>query len=83
MNPGISRTTSHFNKVYKRRVIVERTIDYFKNNMGINNSFHRDSNSIKSDLLLSGITQLITLIIADKLADFKNFKSIRNLLKSS
>lgn len=83
MNPGITRTTQHFNKVYKRRVIVERTIDSFKSNMGINNTFLRDSNSIKSDLILSGITQLITLIISDKLADLKNFKSIRRLLKSA
>lgn len=83
MNPGISRATKHFKKVYKRRVIVERTIDYFKTNMGINNTFHRDSNSIKSDLLLSGITQLISLIIADKLSDLKNFKSLRKLLKVS
>jgi len=81
INPGISRATEHFKKVYKRRVVVERTIDSLKSNMGLNDTFQRDSYSIKSDLLLSGITQLITLIIADKLADLKNFKSIRKLLK--
>lgn len=81
--PGISRASPHFNKVYKRRVIVERTIDSFKNNMAIGNTLQRKSNSIKSDLLLSGITQLINVIIADKLADLKNFKSIRKLLKSA
>lgn len=83
LNPGISRTTNHFKKVYKRRVIVERTIDSFKSNMAIGNTHQRKSNTIKSDLLLSGITQLITVLLADKLSDLKNFKSIRNLLKAS
>lgn len=82
-NPGISRATNHFKKVYKIRVIVERTIDSFKSNMAMGNTHQRKSNTIKSDLLVSGITQLITILLADKLSDLKNFKSIRNLLKAS
>lgn len=79
--PGIIRNTEHFKKVYKRRTVIERTNHLFKNVMGIGNSLQRNSNSFKFDLFACGITQLITLILADKVSALDKFKGLSNILK--
>lgn len=81
--PGIARNTEHFKKVYKRRTIIERTNHLFKNVMGIGNSVQRDSVSYKFDLFNCGITQLITLILADKISCLNQFKGLGVTLKSA
>lgn len=79
--PGIARNTEHFKKVYKRRTIIERTNHFFKNVMGIGNSIQRDSVSYKFDLFNCGISQLITLILADRISCLKQFKGLGVTLK--
>ena len=83
INPGIQRGSDKFRKVYKRRVVVERTIHSFKDSLAIGDTFQQNQYSIKSDLFLAGITQLLNVLIADKMAQLKNFKSFRRLLKSA
>jgi len=74
--PGIDRESEHFSKVYKRRPIIERTNHFFKNVMGIGNSFMQNSHSFKFDLFSAGITQLILLILAEKTSNLKNHHSL-------
>ena len=81
--PGIARDTEHFKKVYKRRTIIERTNHLFKNVMGIGKTLQRNGDSFKSDLFLCGITQLILLILADKLNNLSAFRSIPKLSKTA
>ena len=81
--PGILRDSDNYKKVYKRRTIIERTNHLFKNVMGIGNSLQRDVNSFKSDIFFCGITQLLTLILADKLNNLSSFRSIPKLTKSA
>lgn len=40
----------------------------------------RDKYSIKADLFLAGITQLITVILADKINKHEYFRSLRPLI---
>lgn len=81
--PGIARDTEHFKKVYKRRTIIERTNHLFKNVMGIGKTLQRNGDSFKSDLFLCGITQLILLMLADKLNNLSAFRSIPKLSKTA
>jgi hypothetical protein len=62
---------------YKIRVVVEKNIQYFKEPMACGNLKTRDNRTIKADLLLAGITQQITVILADKINQHKYLKSLR------
>jgi len=70
--PGIDRDSEHFRKVYKRRTVIERTNHFFKNVMGIGDSLMQDSKSFKFDLFSAGITQLVLLLLSDKVSNLKN-----------
>lgn len=78
--PGIPRGTEHWDNLYKHRVTIERTIYLLKDSFALsdNKSFH--TVSLKADLFLSGIAQLLGVLLADKLHSLKYFKSIRKLL---
>lgn len=78
--PGIPRDTEHWNNLYKHRVTVERTINLLKDSFALSDNRSFRSVSLKADLYLSGIVQLIGVILADKLDKQKYFKSIRKLL---
>ena len=80
MYPGIIRGSEEWDSEYKIRVVVEKNIQYFKDPMGCGNPKTRDNLTIKSDLLVAGITQLITVILADKLNQLKHFRSLRPLI---
>lgn len=80
--PGIPRGTAHWDNLYRHRVTVERTINLLKDTFALadNRSFH--SVSLKADLFLSGIVQLIGVILANKLNHLDLFKSVRKLIAS-
>ena len=78
--PGIPRDTDHWNNLYKHRVTVERTINLLKDSFALSDNRSFRSVSLKADLYLSGIVQLIGVILADKLDKRKYFKSVRKLL---
>lgn len=78
--PGIIRNTKEWEVLYKKRAIVEQTVNYFKEPMGIGNPKTRDKKTIKADLLLAGITQLVTVILADKIDKHKYFRSLKPLV---
>ena len=77
---GIPRGTKHWDNLYKHRVTIERTINLLKDSFVLsdNKSFH--TVSLKADLFLSGIVQLLGVLLADNLHSLKYFKSIRKLL---
>lgn len=78
--PGILRDSEEFNELYKVRTIVERCINHFKDSMCIANSKTRNLNTIKSDMLLAGIAQLITVVAADRLHKPKFCRSFKSLV---
>ena len=80
MYPGIIRDTEQWEKEYKIRGVVEQTIQYFKEPMGCGNPKTRNNLTIKADLLLAGIAQMITVILADKINQPEYFRSLRPLI---
>ncbi|NMB96576.1 MAG: ISNCY family transposase, partial [Clostridiaceae bacterium] len=65
---------------YKIRVTVEKNIQYLKEPMGCGRLKTRDNKTIKADLYLAGITQLITVILADKIHKHEYLRSLRPLI---
>jgi len=82
--PGnVPRGTNHFKNIYKRRVVIERTINSLKCYAGLNNgSSSRNANTVFSNLLFGGIAALAILILAKKLST-PSFKSFNQLLKAA
>lgn len=78
--PGIPRNTDHWNNLYRHRITVERTINLMKNSFFLDSRKSFRTISIKADLLLAGITQLIGVILADSLGKPELCRSIRKLI---
>ena len=78
--PGVPRDTEHWNNIYKHRVTVERTINLLKDTFALAENRSYSIVTLKADLFLSGIVQLIGVILADKLNKPHLCKSIRKLL---
>lgn len=69
--PGISRDDPVFETIYNRRTAVERSINTLKDTLGIANRKTSNVLTTKADLFLAGIVQLLCVLLAQKLHDFK------------
>ncbi|ATW27721.1 transposase [Candidatus Formimonas warabiya] len=78
--PGIIRDSEEWITEYKTRCTIERTIQFFKDPMAVGNTKTSDRFTIKADLFLAGITQLITVILADRIHQPKYFRSLKPLI---
>ncbi|MCM1487809.1 MAG: ISNCY family transposase [Firmicutes bacterium] len=78
--PGIPRNTEHWDNLYKHRVLVERTINLFKDSFGLASLRTHDPKTIKAELFLAGCAQLIGVILAKAIHQHKLFKSIRKIV---
>jgi len=78
--PGLPRESDEWDYLYKKRVAAERSINYFKNTLILGNRKTFNSQTTKADLLLAGITQLLTVLIAHSISDTKNFRKVRSLI---
>jgi len=77
--PGILRDSEEWDKTYKNRVTVEKSINYFKDSFCVANRRTQNAETIHADLLLAGITQLLTVIVADKIHQRKYMRSLKPL----
>lgn len=64
MFPGIQRDSDEWNRIYKIRTIVERSINHFKTNMCIAGRKTRNHTTTKADVFLAGIASQLTVIVA-------------------
>lgn len=78
--PGTIRGTEEWDKTYKIRSVVEQSINHFKDSMCIAGRKTQNEKTIHADLLLSGITQLITVILADKIHKHDLIRSLKPLI---
>lgn len=78
--PGLPRDTEEWTDLYNLRGCVEQTINFFKEPMGIGNPKTQNKKTIKADLFLAGITQLITLILADRINKPEYMRSLKPLV---
>lgn len=78
--PGIPRNTEHWDNLYKHRVLVERTINIFKDSFGLNSLRTQNPKTIKAELFLAGCTQLVGVILAKAIQKLALYKSLRKIV---
>jgi hypothetical protein len=78
--PGIPRDTEHWDNLYRHRVTIERTINLFKDSFATAYRKTFLTVSLKIDLFLSGIVQLVGVLLADALHKPQYYKSVRKLI---
>jgi hypothetical protein len=78
--PGTVRGTEEWDKTYKVRTVEERTINHFKDSLCIAGRKTQNGKTLHADLLLAGITQLISVLLADKIHSREYLRSLKPLI---
>ena len=78
--PGVTRDSDEFKQTYKIRGAVEKSIGLFKESYGLAGRKSRCEKTLHADLLLAGITQLVTLVVADHIHQHQFFRSLKPLI---
>lgn len=78
--PGVERGSKEWDETYKIRVNVEKSINHFKDSFCVANRKTTNKKTIHADLLLAGITQLLTVVVADKIKKRQHIRSLKPLI---
>lgn len=78
--PGVIRGTQEWVCTYKTRSVVEQSINHIKDNLCVAKRKTQNAKTLHADLLLAGITQLITVVLADKLEKPEYIRSLKPLI---
>ena len=78
--PGVIRGTDEWESTYKIRTSVERSINHIKDSFCLGDRKTQNAKTLHADLLLAGITQLITVVVADRLQKPEYFRSLKRLI---
>ena len=79
-HPGVVRGSEEWDSTYKIRVNVEKSINHIKDSFCIANRRTQNEKTLHADLLLAGITQLATVMIADKTHQYQCLRSLKPLI---
>ena len=78
--PGVLRGTDEWESTYKIRTSVERSINHIKDSFCLGERKTLNAKTLHADLLLAGITQLITVVVADRIHEPEYFRSLKRLI---
>ena len=78
--PGAIRGTQEWESTYKIRTAVERDINHIKENLCLAGRRTQNEKTLHADLILAGITQLVTVILADKINHHEFVRSLKPLI---
>ena len=78
--PGTIRGTDDWNENYKTRHVVEHTIQHLKDSFCVAGRKTHNTKTLHAELLLAGITQLITVIVADSIHQHQLIRSLKPLV---
>ena len=78
--PGTIRGTKEWDDTYKIRSVVEQDINHIKDNLCLANRRTHNEKTLHADLILAGITQLITVVLADKIQKHEYIRSLKPLI---
>ena len=78
--PGVLRGTEEWNNTYKIRTAVERYINHMKDYLCLAGRRTQNEKTLHADLILAGITQLITVVLADKIKHHEYIRSAKPLI---
>ena len=76
---GIERGSQEWEDTYRIRINVEKSINHFKDSFCIANR-KTQNETLHADLLLAGITQLVTVLVADKIHQHQYIRSLKSLI---
>lgn len=77
--PGVLRGTEEWENTYKVRTFVERAINHMKESFGLAGRKTQNAKTLHADLFLAGITQLITVLVADRIHRHEYLRSLKPL----
>ena len=78
--PGTIRGTEEWENTYKIRTTVERDINHIKDNLCLSGRRTQNEKTLHADLILAGITQLITVVLADNIHHHEYIRSVKPLI---
>lgn len=78
--PGTLRGTESWDNTYKIRTAVERDINHIKENLCLAGRRTQNKKTLHADLILAGITQLVTVVLADKIKHHEYIRSLKPLI---
>lgn len=78
--PGVARGSQEWEDTYKNRVNVEKSINHFKDSFCIADRKTQNEKTLHADLLLAGITQLVTVLVAYKIRQHQYIRSLKPLI---
>ena len=78
--PGVERGSKEWDETYKIRVNVEKSINHFKDSFCVANRKTTNEKTIHADLLLAGISQLLTVVVADKINQRNHIRSLKSYI---
>ena len=78
--PGCIRDTDEWDSTYKIRINVEKSINHFKDSFCVAGRKTQNEKTLHADLLLAEIAGLITVMVADKIHNYKYIRSLKPLI---
>ena len=78
--PGTLRGTDEWDNTYKIRAVVERDINQIKGNLCLAGRRTQNEKTLHADLILAGMTQLITVVLANKINHHEFIHSLKPLI---
>ena len=78
--PGVLRGTEEWDNIYKIRTTVERDINRMRDNLCLAERRTQNEKTLHADLILAGITQLISVVLADKIHHHEYIRSLKPLI---
>ena len=78
--PGTLRGTDEWDNTYKTRAVVERNINHIKENLCLAGRRTQNEKTLHADLILAGITQLITVVLANRINHHEYIRSLKPLI---
>ena len=78
--PGAIRGSEEWDSTYKIRTVVERNINHMKENLCLAGRRTQNQKTLHADLVLAGITQLITVLLADRIHHHEYIRSLKPLV---
>ena len=77
---GVERGSKEWDETYKIMVNVEKPINHFKYSFCISKRKTTNEKTLHPDLPLSGISQLLTVVVADKINQRQHIRSLKSLI---
>ena len=77
---GVIRGTKEWDNTYKVRSVIEQPINHLKDNLGVAGRRTQNEKTLHAYLLLAGITQLVTVLLADKIHHHEYIRSLKPLI---